>query len=283
MFLTHKTIATTSNVLNLSIDSPSHLKLKSNLLLFAFAFIFLVSCSKSSDVVSVPSDYPEGIISYNFPLGTTNIQGQTPISIITATTEKISTVDPVISYGAITLSSVENATEYLKVSLSTADKSNNFITVKGLRYELQQFHFHRRSEHTVNGEYGAMEIHFVNKSSNGAYAVLGVIVKKGVSNNSLQTLIDASPAKTGTNTLTSSFNLTSLFPAETGKYYSYSGSLTTPNLDLTPNQGPLTWVVFKNQIEMTAAQLDNYTAKYKEENYRVIQPLINRKVYENIR
>lgn len=283
MFLAHKTIATTVNVLNLSIDSPSQLKLRSNLFLFAFALIFLVSCSKNSEIVTAPSDYPEGIISYNFPLGTSNIQGQTPISINTSATEKISTADPVINYGSTTLSIVENTIENLKVSLSTADKSNNYITIKGLRYELQQFHFHRRSEHNVNGEYGAMEIHFVNKSSTGAYAVLGVIVKKGVANSSLQTLFDASPAKVGTNTLTNSFNLKSLFPAETGKYYSYSGSLTTPNLDLIPNQGPLTWVVFKNQIEMTAAQVDNYTTKYEEENYRVIQPLNNRKVYENIR
>lgn len=278
MFLAHKTIATTGNVLNLSIDSPSQLKLKSNL--FLFALIFLVSCSKNSEIVIAPSDYPEGIISYNFPLGT---QGQTPISINTSATEKISTADPVINYGSTTLSTVENTIENLKVSLSIADKSNNYITIKGLRYELQQFHFHRRSEHNVNGEYGAMEIHFVNKSSTGAYAVLGVIVKKGVANSSLQTLFDASPAKVGTNTLTNSFNLKSLFPAETGKYYSYSGSLTTPNLDLIPNEGPLTWVVFKNQIEMTAAQVDNYTTKYEEENYRIIQPLNNRKVYENIR
>lgn len=241
-----------------------------------------VSCNKDESN-ETNTEFPEGIVSYNYPLGTTNIQGQSPININTSATEKMNTTDPVIHYNAITLSSIENTSENLKVNLSTTDKANNYITIKGMKYELQQFHFHRHSEHNINGEYGTMEVHFVNKSETGAYAVLGVIIKTGSVNNALQTLIDGSPTDKGINEMTDTFYLSSIMPSDTGKYYSYSGSLTTPNLDSTPNQGPVTWIVLKNNIQMTGDQLEDYADIYEEENFRAIQPVNSRTVYENIR
>lgn len=253
------------------------MKLKKISLLVLFV-LTLVSCNKDNIVV----DFPEEIISYNYELGTSNIQGQTPINIETATTEKINTNDLVIHYSSIILSSVQNTVENLKINLSDQDKALNYITIKGFRYELQQFHFHHHSEHTVNGEYSEMEIHFVHKSSTGAYAVIGVLVKEGQTiNSSLQTLIEDSPSASGISSFNAIFNLNTLLPLQTNKYFTYSGSLTTPNMDSTPNQGPLTWIVFKNNISLTAAQVEEYKLKYEEDNFRVIQPLNNRKVFEN--
>lgn len=246
------------------------------------ALVILQSCTKNDEEL-VQNDFPEGIISYNYPLGTTNIQGQTPISINTSTTVKTNTQDPIINYNNVVLSSVEHTNENLKVNLSEADKANNYITIKGLKYELQQFHFHRHSEHNINGEYGTMEIHFVNKSSTGAYAVLGVMIKNGTTNSGLETLFNASPSTVSIGTSSTNFNLKSIMPSDLGKYYSYSGSLTTPNLNATPNQGPLTWVVFKNPVQMASNQLTNYSKKYIEENFREIQPLGGRTIYENIK
>lgn len=247
--------------------------------LLALFIVTLTSCSNESK--NLLEDFPMDIISFDYPLGTDNVQGQTPINIITSSTAKMSTIDPVIHYNSVVLSDVEHTEENLKINLSAAEKADNYITIRGYKYELQQFHFHYHSEHSVNGTFGEMEIHFVNKSSTGAYAVLGVIVKDGALNSSLQTLIDDSPAEIGSSSYQDSFNLSSIMPAETNKYYSYSGSLTTPNLDFTPNQGPLTWFVFKNNISMTNEQLNAYKAKYAEPNFRVIQPLNNRVVYEN--
>lgn len=253
------------------------MKLKKISLLVLF-ILTLASCNSDKVIV----DFPEGIISYNYALGTTNIQGQTPINLENATTEKISTNDLAIHYSSIILSNVQNTVENLKINLSDQDKALNYITIKGLRYELQQFHFHHHSEHTVNGAYSEMEIHFVHKSSTGAYAVLGVLVKEGQTiNSSLETLITDSPTASGINTFNTTFDLNTMLPLQTNKYFTYSGSLTTPNMDTTPNQGPLTWVVFKNNITLTAAQVEEYKLKYEEDNFRVIQPLNNRKVYEN--
>lgn len=252
-------------------------------LLFLFCFT-IISCSHNENYpndTDASTDFPEDIISYNFELGTTNLSGQTPISIHSGNTQKINTTDPVIHYNSILLSSVENTAENLKINLSDSEKANNYITIKGYKYELQQFHFHRHSEHTINGEYSVMEIHFVHKSITGAYAVLGVLVNNGVMNPSLQVLFDASPIEKGINSLPNLLDLNSLLPLDIHHYYTYSGSLTTPNLDLTLNQGPLTWVLFKNNITINETQLKNYSLKYTEENFRVIQPLNGRIVYEN--
>ncbi|WP_269686448.1 carbonic anhydrase family protein [Flavobacterium lacustre] len=254
------------------------MKLKKISLLVLFV-LTIISCEKEK---SVSVDFPEGIISYNYALGTENIQGQTPINLENAITEKISTKDLEIHYNSIILSSVQNTVENLKINLSDEDKVLNYITIKGLRYELQQFHFHHHSEHTVNGQYSEMEIHFVHKSSTGAYAVLGVLVKEGQTiNSSLKTLISDSPDAIGISSYNTSFDLNAILPLQTNKYFTYSGSLTTPNMDTTPNQGPLTWIVFKNNITLTAAQVEEYKLKYEEDNFRVIQPLNNRTVYEN--
>jgi carbonic anhydrase len=272
------------------------LKLK-NLSLFVLSSLLFVSCDKSDvDTTTKASsqknstaketlstDFPENIISYNIPLTSdlNFIQGQTPISINTSKTTAIRTTDPVIHYSSIILSSVQHTEENLKINLSDNEKTENYITIHGYKYNLQQFHFHYHSEHNINGEYGIMEIHFVNKSDSGAYAVLGVLVKVGKANKSLETLIIDSPSEIGTEEFTDSFDLKSILPENTKSYYSYSGSLTTPNLDTTPNQGPLTWIVFKENKQMTTKQLDAYKEKYEEENFRVIQPLNGRKVYEN--
>jgi carbonic anhydrase len=258
----------------------TQLKKISLILLSSFT---LVSCTttESYDDTNETKGFPDDIVSYEFPLGTTNLLGQTPIDVNTFTTKKISTTDPVIHYSSILLSSVENTTENLKINLSAAESIENYITIKGHKYELQQFHFHRHSEHKINGEYSKMEIHFVHKSSTGAYAVLGILVKNGAVSPSLQVLFNASPSHKGINSVPNHLNLTTLLPKDISSYYTYSGSLTTPNLDLTPNQGPLTWVLFKNTISLSRNQLKEYSLKYKEENFRVIQPLNNRTVYEN--
>lgn len=251
--------------------------------LILLSSLSLVSCTttESHNDTNATTDFPENIISYEFPLGTTNLLGQTPIDVNTFATTKINTTDPVIHYSSILLSSVENTTENLKINLSAAESTENYITIKGYKYELQQFHFHRHSEHKINGEYSTMEIHFVHKSSTGAYAVLGILVKNGEVNPSLQVLFNASPSHKGINSVPNYLNLSTLLPKDISSYYTYSGSLTTPNLDLTPNQGPLTWVLFKNTISLSPSQLEDYSLKYTDENFRVIQPLNNRTVYEN--
>lgn len=211
----------------------------------------LASCDNEENIdENIPSriGFPENITSYNIPLNTVNLKGQSPINITTYSTTKINATHPVIHYNSIVLNSVENTSEDLKINLLSPDREKNYILIKGKKYKLQQFHFHHHSEHKIDDQNNEMEIHFVNISETGAYAVLGVFVEKGKINDYLQSLISYSPATKGVNSFANIFDLSSLLPLNRINYYAYSGSLTTPNQYFTPNQGPVTWILFKDKI-----------------------------------
>jgi carbonic anhydrase len=215
------------------------------------------------------------------------INAQTPIDISTSNSVKFFSSSPEVHYGNITLNNVvNNEGENLKINLSAADMAKNYVIIAGKKYTLNQFHFHYHSEHTINGHYKEMEIHFVNIAADNSYAVLGVFVESGNYNKDLQTLFNASPhVPDGVNSLTTQFNVDHLFPDNTSLYFTYSGSLTTPNFGANssvPNGGPVTWIVYKNSTRLSHAQLEAYEEIYEEANFRNIQPLNGRIVFEHI-
>ena len=68
------------------------------------------------------------------------------------------------------------------------------ISLDGAAYTLAQFHFHTPSEHTVDGKYFPLEIHFVNKDAGGHIAVVGVLVQTGAENTLLAPVFSSLPA-----------------------------------------------------------------------------------------
>lgn len=215
----------------------------------------------------------------NFPnLG--NLSGQTPIDI-PKETKKFASKDPVIHYESFSLNEnniINNHGDYLKIHVT----GENYITIRGKRYDLDQFHFHRDSEHTLRGNKSSMEVHFVHVSNDGKIAVLGVLLQATRRDNEkLGVLFENSPLYNGTNSVAKRFNPFDLLPKTAGRYYSYNGSLTTPNLDLTPNPDGLSWIVFDSPIHISNHQLDEYNHIYREKNARILQPLGGRTVWFN--
>lgn len=139
-------------------------------------------------------------------------------------------------------------------------------TIAGTKYELAQFHFHHPSEHLLDGKAFEMEVHFVHKSAEGALAVVGVFFKAGAHNAALQPIFDQMPASEGPEVKASGqFDPTAFFPASQS-YFRYAGSLTTP-----PCSEGLTWTVFREPIEASAAQIRQFAALFPN-NARPIQP-----------
>jgi carbonic anhydrase len=238
----------------------------------------------------VLNGYPANLVSsplIDSELPQSVIDAQTPIDIRTNNTIKFFSSTPDVHYGTITLNNVlNNEGENLKISLSSADMAKNYVIISGKKYTLNQFHFHYGSEHTINGDHKAMEIHFVNIAADNSYAVLGVLVQFGNYNKALQTLFNASPhVSDGVSSSSARFNLDQLFPENTSLYYTYSGSLTTPNYGVNssiPNGGPVTWIVYKNADRLSQGQLHFYQEIYEEPNVRSTQPLNGRIVYEHL-
>jgi carbonic anhydrase len=251
--------------------------------------LLLGACKKDYDRPAELSEYPSSIIST--PIITTNIplevsEFQTPINISTFNIVPFFSIDPIVQYGTIKLSSVENNEgENLKINVDPADRANNYITIKGKKYNLAQFHFHYHSEHAVNGNFSTMEIHFVNIAADNSYAVIGVLVDLGTGNNTLQSLFAASPSEPhGINSPNTLLKISDLLPINKRQYFTYNGSLTTPNFggnSDAPNAGPVTWIIYKNTQQISQSQFGSYKAIYHEDNSRNLRPLNGRKVYFN--
>ena len=145
------------------------------------------------------------------------------------------------------------------------------ITVDGERYELQQIHFHVPSEEHVEGHAYSMTAHLVHKNAQGQLAVIAVLLTQGKTNAFLKPIFDNFPAP-GTHerkVASSTVNAAEFLPATHG-YYTYDGSLTTP-----PCSEHVHWFVLKTPVEISAAQIQQFTRHYAN-NARPVQPLNGR-------
>jgi carbonic anhydrase len=209
------------------------------------------------------------------------INGQTPIDIPNET-KKFESKDPVINYEAFSLNN-NNVENYKGETLQINATGNNFITIRGKRYDLAQFHFHRDSEHAIKGKKSAMEMHFVHVAQDGKIAVMGVMLQETKrENEKLEILFENAPSNPDQFvSVSAKLNPLDLLPKTAGRYYSYSGSLTTPNLDEVPNPDGLNWIVFASPIHLSTEQLQHYAEIFEEKNARILQPIGGRTIWMN--
>lgn len=179
------------------------------------------------------------------------------------------------------------------------------------KYRVEQFHFHWGStsqvgaEHLVDGKAYAAELHIVHwncelfssfaeaaKSANGL-AVLCIFIQSGSEHEGLKKLVELLPKVqySGEKTdIVGGFDPACLLPADKSKYWTYSGSLTTP-----PCYESVRFLLFKEPIQVSESQLNAFrqlvghgrTEKHHREdehhgriinNFRPPLPLNDRKV-----
>jgi carbonic anhydrase len=153
------------------------------------------------------------------------------------------------------------------------DLHANSITIDDKTYYLQQFHLHTPSEHTISNQAFPMELHLVNKSDDGATAVLGVPLASGAENAALAELFTKMPATVTDEQsmvpLDGKINPTDVIPPGSA-IARYSGSLTTP-----PCTQPVIWSVFLTPSTVSADQVANLQ-KIFPDNHRPTQPVNGR-------
>ena len=160
------------------------------------------------------------------------------------------------NYQSLTNFPVQNNGHTIQVNYPFPSGSST-MTVDGTTYQLAQFHFHTPSEHLINGEAAALELHLVHQNSQGQLAVVGVMIENGAINNDLQTVFANMPQQTGINTAIGTINASTFLPANRS-YYTYPGSLTTP-----PCSEGVKWIVLQNPITASQAQIDAFTNIYQ--------------------
>jgi carbonic anhydrase len=152
--------------------------------------------------------------------------------------------------------------------------TGNTIAFDDVTYELTQFHFHSPSEHKIEGEAQAMELHLVHKDTEGNLAVLGVLLKEGAEHAALKPVFDNMPPAAGPEqSVDGTIMLSALLPADKSTYR-YDGSLTTP-----PCSEGVKWIVFVQPMEVSTEQIDAFRKLYME-NARPPQDLNGREVVE---
>ena len=131
------------------------------------------------------------------------------------------------------------------------------LTAPGGDYKLVQFHFHRPSEHLINGKTYPMEVHFVHASASGGLAVVGVLMETGKANAVFNKIVTTMPAKEGPATKAdAAINPNGLLPAKR-TYYRYSGSLTTP-----PCSETVDWLLLIDPIQVAADDVAAFAKLY---------------------
>jgi carbonic anhydrase len=154
-------------------------------------------------------------------------------------------------------------------SIKITPKHGGSITLHGEKFNLLQFHFHGKSEHTVDGKRYDMVAHMVHQNpKTKQLAVVAVFFKEGKASPILDTVIN----HVGTSV---KIDPQDLLPAEDASYYHYIGSLTTP-----PCSENVQWYLSKTPKTASAAQIAHFR-KFYVDNERPVQELHDRVVESN--
>lgn len=158
----------------------------------------------------------------------------------------------------------------LQLNFNAKAKEN--IKIAGKDYQLIQFHFHSPSETLWHKQDFPLEIHFVHQGKDGGLAVLGVFVKGGAENAALTQILKHLPETAKQEYAVPDVNINpgDLLPSDQ-RYYSYSGSLTTP-----PCSEGVQWFVMSEPITASPAQILQIRKETGGGNARPVQTINNR-------
>ena len=208
-----------------------------------------------------------GDLTNNYALCKTGVQ-QSPINIMTKSVD-IKNLPAMQTDLNPSMGEIVNNGHTIQVNLNHGGNA----TLGDHEYTLLQFHFHTPSENTLDGKHFPLEGHLVFKNSNNQLAVIAVFFKAGnKKNGALAELFSNLPARSDEEiTLNTPFNAQDLLP-DSLAYYTFSGSLTTPEC----TEG-VSWYVLKQPVELSHTQIAAYQTLFKMTS-RPVQPLNGRVV-----
>ncbi|MGL5955507.1 MAG: carbonic anhydrase family protein [Brevinema sp.] len=195
---------------------------------------------------------------------------QSPINIISQ--EAVTNINnPLnIQYTNIVISGIEN----VAYAVNAYIEEPATIQYQGKEFSLIQFHSHADSEHTLDGQIMPLELHLVHSDSEGELTVLGILFSEGEANPTFQKILDRTPPTHYEKIpLEKIIDITQLMPTNKA-FYSYDGSLTTPECNETVN-----WIVFKESVPISSEQIKAFLdIRNGKKNNRPIQEIGNRVV-----
>ncbi len=154
-------------------------------------------------------------------------------------------------------------------SIKVTPKAGGTVTLNGEQFRLLQFHFHGKSEHTIDGKRYDLVAHMVHQNpETKQLAVIAVFFKEGKNNPILDNIL-------GNIGREIRVDPQDLLPEDTAHYFHYIGSLTTP-----PCSENVQWYLLKTPVEASKDQIAAFR-KYYVDNERPVQELFDRDIEGN--
>ena len=194
---------------------------------------------------------------------------QSPVNLTGAVRAEIE--PPAVSWRAEAFGIVNNGH-----TIQANASPGGFATSAGRKYELQQFHFHAPSEHTLDGKRSAMEAHFVHGGEGGNLMVIGVFLEGGGQDAcpAFSVLMAAAPKGEGETRLKAAIDPASLLP-KARHFFRYEGSLTTP-----PCSEVVEWNVFASPVTVAESGIERFKSSFPMDA-RPLQPVHRRILLTN--
>jgi carbonic anhydrase len=192
------------------------------------------------------------------------------------------TVDKTVDHGSVTevrmLIPWDTADANKQVKLQIGEPQSDGIP-KVVTYRVLQIHMHRHSEHTLDTNEYPLEMHVVltepRAGQNGQpptiIAALAFLIVQRTENKGLNFYFENVSRPNGRLDLAPPpLDLNQLLPDDR-TYFSYNGSLTSPNIGNTPlNYTPVLFYVLEHEISVSADQFRKY-ADAVVEHFRIPQ------------
>ena len=187
---------------------------------------------------------------------------QSPINIVSKSATAIADAN-ILEFHESTTATISHEVDNGH-AIKITPEDDHGISINGDHYKLLQFHFHGKSENTIDGKQFAMEAHLVHQNSKGSLAVVAIMIEEGAHNKALEAVIGH------INGGDLNIATADILPEDTEHYYHFMGSLTTP-----PCSESVAWYVLKAPISIDTAQLAAFRSHHAD-NFRPVQPLNGR-------
>ncbi|NCA69777.1 MAG: carbonic anhydrase family protein [Sphingobacteriia bacterium] len=153
------------------------------------------------------------------------------------------------------------------------------LLIRGQAHELREVSFHVPGEHRWRGAAADGEIHLLHGDMQGGLLAVAIPLRVGERENLiLERILEYLPMRPGERVRQRQVGINPLFLVPTDRsYFRYTGSLTTP-----PCSEPVVWLVFRDALEVSAAQIQRI-AMATGMNARPLQPLNGRPVFSLFR
>jgi carbonic anhydrase len=194
---------------------------------------------------------------------------QSPVNIVSAQLKDLPNLE--FAYRPSALNVINNG-HTIQVNYSPGSS----LAVGDKTYELEQFHFHHKSETAIHGKHAPLELHLVHKDTDGNLAVVAVLLQEGEASSAVGTVWANLPKTKEKEFMPEHVEVQAaqLLPAS-HRYYTFPGSLTTP-----PCSENVTWYVMVEPVTVSKEQIDKFAALYPNDE-RPVQPLNGRLILES--